>query len=74
MTRVSKFGTGEKYVSVPWADFQVTAGVNLLVPDTTDANLKAALYLKDGQFAVAGQFDQQSMAYWKARLLTKASK
>jgi len=66
------FGIGEKHVPVPWEKFKTTAGMTLLVLDTTQKAMKEASQMEKDHFSSPGQFDKMSAkidAYWKTNLL-----
>ncbi|MGV8917071.1 MAG: PRC-barrel domain-containing protein [Pseudomonas sp.] len=63
------FGIDEKYVPVPWAEFKATPDANLLVLDTTKADMVAAPHVKADRFSPSNDFAKQSQqidAYWSA--------
>jgi sporulation protein YlmC with PRC-barrel domain len=71
VSRGGIFGLGEKYVAVPWGDFQATPDMSLLVLDSTKVDMDAAPQAKDGKFAADGHFDQESQlvdSYWKTHI------
>jgi sporulation protein YlmC with PRC-barrel domain len=66
------FGVGEKHVPVPWEAFKVSAGGNLVVLDTTKANMDAAPRVAVDHFSPHGSVGQQGQsadAFWKTSLL-----
>jgi sporulation protein YlmC with PRC-barrel domain len=76
IARGGVFGFGETFVPVPWDEFKTTPNVGLVVLDTTKAVMDAAPTVTYHNFALPGQFDQESQkvdAYWKTNLTNKTS-
>lgn len=70
------FGFDKKYVPVPWDAFKVTAGMKLLVLDTTKAAMETAPEVTHDQPLTPAQYDQESQkvdAYWASRLTVKTA-
>ena len=66
------FGIGERHVPVPWEAFKITTAGNILVLDSTKANLDAAPRVAENHFSPRGDVGQQGAsadAFWKARIL-----
>lgn len=62
------FGIGEKYIPIPWEDFNATPNANLLVLDTTKVAMDAAPQVNRDQFTTPGEQSQKVDAYWKSKL------
>ncbi|MBX9793712.1 MAG: PRC-barrel domain-containing protein [Burkholderiaceae bacterium] len=72
VARGGVFGIGEKHVPVPWEAFKITGAGNMLVLDSTKANLDAAPRVDENHFSPRGDVGQQGAsadAFWKARIL-----
>jgi hypothetical protein len=65
------FGIDEKYVPVPWADFQAAPGATLMVPATEKGSMDTAPQAQRDGFSAKGGYAVQSMTvddYWAAHL------
>ncbi len=69
IARGGLFGIDQKHVPVPWGHVKATAGANILVLDTTKADMAAAPHVKEDRFSAVGDFAKQSQQvdiYWSA--------
>jgi sporulation protein YlmC with PRC-barrel domain len=70
-------GIADKYVAVPWPDFEITPSARLLVLDTAKSVMEASPLVSHDQFATPGRFDQESQkgdACRKTHLSNSAAK
>ncbi|MBI1220809.1 MAG: hypothetical protein GC186_19970 [Rhodobacteraceae bacterium] len=68
------FGVGEKYVAVPWDDFEIAPNAALLVLDTTKGDMDAAPQVAASDLTTSAQQRQKVDAYWKAHTPSQAGK
>lgn len=71
IARCGLYGIDEKYVPVPWAHFNPTAGAQMLMLDTSKVDMSAARRAKEGRFAATNDFPEQSQqvgAFWSVHL------
>lgn len=71
VARGGVFGIGERHVAVPWDRFKVTPNLNILVLQTSKAEMDKAPRIIKGRFTKAEPFAEQTAkadAYWSAAL------